>query len=183
MQKILLATVVSLGLLFGCAAPLRPKYLELELSFVPENSVAVKMGATKVVGQGGLRGDNQFEFELGREKFTANSQTIDNSVTTTARGASNTRAAAIAANNSGSVGVAQSRAQTRSASTETTAQGASNSVIRGVSNRGTTLSCDVMVNNKSYTSTGSCVLSNGAKYQIFGKPLAWIMTDGSRRPM
>ena len=85
------------------------------------------------------------------------------------------------ANNAGIVGAVLGSSQKQTASATTTTQGSSNGVANAVSDKGTTMSCEYVVNNKQLSGTGTCTFSNGAKFRIYAKPLRLFMSDGSSR--
>jgi hypothetical protein len=179
---ILASTFIALGLI-ACAPVARPAFVELEISGVPENPAAVAMGPIKTLVQDKGRGQNDLAFEVGRMKFQGTMQTIDESVTTSSQGSSTTRGAAVAANSAGQSAAVASRTQQQSNASSTVAQGSSRGVASAASDKGVTMSCDYVVNNKQLNGTGNCTFSNGAKYRVFSKPVRVVMTDGTSKPL
>ena len=148
---------------------------------MPENPAAVAMGAFKAVVSDHFRGRSDLAFDLANQKFQGQMQTIDQSVTTTGRSATTSQTGAVGANNAGIVGAVLGSSQKQTASATTTTQGSSNGVANAVSDKGTTMSCEYVVNNKQLSGTGTCTFSNGAKFRIYAKPLRLFMSDGSSR--
>lgn len=173
-------TVIGLG---ACAPVSRPAYMELELSGIPENQAAVSMGPMKTLVQDKMRGQIELDFELGKQRFTGVMQTIDESVTTSGVASTATRTAAVGTTGGGTVGAVAAGSRQKTASSSTTAQASSKGVANAVSDKGTTMSCDYVVNTRQFSGAGTCTFSNGAKYKVFSKPLRLVMTDGSSRPM
>lgn len=177
----ILVGAVMLGLV-GCAPISRPLFVEIELTGIPENPVAVQMGQLKTLVQDRGQGRADLDFSIGQQHFTGMMQAIDDAVTTNSAGTSSTKAAAVGA--VGSTGTAMAaRSHQQSSSTSTTSQAMINGVANAVSDKGLTMTCDYAVNRKSYTGTGTCELSNGAKYRVYSKPVRVVMTDGTSRPM
>lgn len=178
----LLVVVSTAALLASCAPIARPQFVEVEFSGLPENPAAVRLGQFKSVVQDHGRGQAEVEFELGGQRFKGHMQTIDESVTTSGKSATTQRSAAVAVSG-GSAAAARGVATQNSANVSTTTQGSSKGVATLVSERGVTMTCDYVVNNRQYTGTGTCETSTGAKYRVFAKPIRVVMTDGSSRAM
>lgn len=177
--------VLALAIMFGfvgCAPMSRPQFVEIELTGIPENQVAVQMGPLKTLVQDRGQGRADLDFSLGQQHFTGMMQAIDDAVTTNSAGATSTKAAAVGAVGSTNTAMA-ARSQQQSSSTSTTSQAMISGVANAVSDKGTTMKCDYTVNRKAYTGTGICELSNGAKYRVYSKPVRIVMTDGTSRPM
>lgn len=166
----------------GCAVPRKVALVETEITGYPENPIAVKLGMFQTVGQDRLKGRIDFKFSLGGHNFTGEMQTIDDSVTTTGREATASRSAS-AAVVGGTTAQAASRTKSQTASTSTTAAGSSNGFANAFSDKGLTMKCEFVSNNKQLTSTGQCEMSNGAKYRFYAKPLRTVFTDGTVREM
>lgn len=177
-----LAGFSAIGL-SACAPVSKPAYMEVEISGIPENQAAVSMGPLKTLVQDRMRGQVELDFELGKQRFTGMMQTIDESVTTSGVATTATRTAAVATTGGGNVGAVAAGSKQNTASTTTTAQASSKGVANAVSDKGTTMSCDYIINMRQFSGTGTCTFSNGAKYKVFSKPLRLVMTDGSSKPM
>ena len=174
---------VASALLSACAPIPRPLYFESEITGVPENPAAVAMGPIRTLVQDKGSGQIDLAFEIGRMKFVGMMQTIDDSVTTSSRGRSNTRAAAIGVTGSGQTAAAAARTQQNSSATSTVVHGSSTGVASAASNKGVTMTCDYVVNNKQMNGTGTCNFSNGAKYRVFSKAVRVFLSDGTIRAL
>ncbi len=173
---------MSAVMLSGCVAPRKVAFVDTEITRYPENPIAVKLGMFQTVGQDRLKGRIEFKFSLGSHNFTGEMQAIDDSVTTTGREATASRSAS-AVVVGGTTAQAASKSRSQTASTSTTAAGSLNGFANAFSDKGLTMKCEYVVNNKQLTSTGECQMSNGAKYRFYAKPLRTVFTDGSVKEM
>ena len=168
--------------LTACAPLARPAFIEVELTGFPENPQAVKLGPIKALVQDKFKGNSDLRFELGGQTFTGQMQVIDESVTTSGRTASTSQAQSVGVSNPG-VAAGAAAAQRQSASVSTTRQASSKGQANAMSEKGMTMVCEYIVNNAQHTGTGSCEVSNGAKYRFYAKPVRLVMSDGSSKPM
>lgn len=180
--RLAIAVAAATALLAACAVPKRPDHLEIEVNGYPENPVAAKLGPIKTTVQDRFKGRNDIKFELAGHSFTGEMQTIDESVTTTGQSTSATKSAGVGVVGSSTV-AAVSGTKKQTASSSTTTSASSNGVASAFSNKGLTMKCEYVVNNKQFTATGTCDLSNGAKYRFFGKPVKMVYSDGTSRDM
>lgn len=179
------AALVAIGSLViaACAPVPRPEYVELEVTGIPENPAAIAMGPIRTIVQDKGRAQIDLNFEVGKQKFNGVMQTIDETVTTNSQGISNIRGLSVGANSSGQTAAIAARTQQQSASTTTVAQGSSKGIASAASDKGLTMSCDYVINNKQMSGAGTCAFSNGAKYRVFSKAIRIIMTDGTSRQL
>lgn len=177
--KALVAIAASLGL--AACAP-RPAFVEIELTGLPENPQAVKLGQIKTLVQDHFKGNAELKFELPGHRFTGQMQVIDESVTTTGRANTASQSQAVAVSGQ-TVGAGVAATQRQTATTSTTRQASSKGHANAVSDSGLTMSCEYVVNNAQKTGTGTCEVSDGSKYRFYSKPTRLVFVDGTSRPM
>ena len=175
-RKALIAFTLS-----GCAIS-RPLYVEVELTGFPENSAAVAMGTIKALIEERGKGRADLNFELAGQKFVGQMQIIDGSVTTDGKSNVNTQSVALGVAGQNTAAIAEAKNQSMN-TVSTVHQASSNGMANALSDKGMTMSCEYVVNNKQLTGTGSCEISNGAKYRFYAKPIRAVLTDGTSRPM